>query len=98
MIDLMAEVTFTPNASKRTKDRIKEHGPIFKMESFDNPPCMNGVPSVFLRSKDGWFGWLIKDEISCRTPSDHLLTNQIQNGKIEEHKRKGNYEHCRKST
>ena len=27
MIDLMAEVTFTPNASKRTKDRIKEHGP-----------------------------------------------------------------------
>ena len=73
MIDLMAEVTFTPNASKRTKDRIKEHGPIFKMEAFDNPPCMDGVPSVFLRSKDGWFGWLIKDEILCRTPSDNMI-------------------------
>jgi|TARA_R110002110_G_scaffold290245_2_gene504430 hypothetical protein len=68
MMDLMAEVTFTPNASKRTKDRIREHGPVFKMESFDNPPCMDGVPSVFLRSKDGWFGWLIKDEILCRAP------------------------------
>ena len=76
MIDLMAEVTFTPNASKRTKDRIKEHGPLFKMESFDNPPCMDGVPSVFLRSKDGWFGWLIKDEIMCRNaplPSDNMI-------------------------
>ena len=73
MIDLIAEITFTPNASKRTKDRIKEHGPIFNMEAFDNPSCMDGVPSVFLRSKDGWFGWLMEDEILCRIPSDHMI-------------------------
>ena len=72
-LDLVAEVPFTPNASKRTKDRIKEHGPIFNMEAFDNPSCMDGVPSVFLRSKDGWFGWLMEDEILCRIPSDHMI-------------------------
>ena len=75
-LDLVAEVPFTPNASKRTKDRIKEHGPIFNMEAFDNPSCMDGVPSVFLRSEDGWFGWLISDEIFCRnapSPSDNMI-------------------------
>tara|TARA_R100000808_G_scaffold23654_1_gene52803 strand:- start:598 stop:828 length:231 start_codon:yes stop_codon:yes gene_type:complete len=68
MMNLMAEITFTPNASKRTKDRIREHGPVFKMVEFDNPACMDGVPSVFLRSEDGWFGWLRSDEILCRAP------------------------------
>ena len=84
-MDLMAEITFTPNASKRTKDRIREHGPVFKMVEFDNPACMDGVPSVFLRSEDGWFGWLRSDEILCRAPEMEIqgVDNHVFYGTIQ---------------
>lgn len=57
-------VTFCPrkNASLRTKNRLKEHGP-FKIEKFsDNVACFKGR-AVLLRASDGWFGWLPDDEI-----------------------------------
>jgi len=44
-----------PNASKRTKERIKQHGPVFCLES----KAIDAFrPEWLFRSKTGWFGWL----------------------------------------
>ena len=58
----------TSKANKRTKERIAQHGPTFDMEDFDTPSCMNGVPSVYLRSDDGWFGWIEQEHIRWTNP------------------------------
>ena len=59
----------TSKANKRTKERIAQHGPTFDMVDFDSPACMFGVPSVFLRSDDGWFGWIEQEHIRWTNPS-----------------------------
>ena len=58
----------TSKANKRTKERIAQHGPMFDMVDFDTPSCMDGVPSVFLRSDDGWFGWIEQEHIRWTNP------------------------------
>lgn len=58
-----------PNASRRTKNRIKENGPFFFIKDTGNHlfdwevgPCQ--VSGVLVASEDGdWFGWLPANEI-----------------------------------
>tara|TARA_Y100000296_G_scaffold77307_1_gene98814 strand:- start:318 stop:509 length:192 start_codon:yes stop_codon:yes gene_type:complete len=46
------------NASRRTKNRVKEHGPVFELEK-----VKFNTWERLLRSDDGWFGWLPFNEI-----------------------------------
>jgi len=67
-------VTINHNAAtKRTRNRVKEGGPIF--EFFDNT---NRPDSILLRSpKTGWFGWLPKSEVTLENYG--LYNNLINN-------------------
>jgi hypothetical protein len=49
-------------ASSRTRNRLREHGPQFKLVREDEPICFAGVRCVFVRSGE-WFGWLPINEI-----------------------------------
>ena len=49
-------------ASSRTRNRLREHGPVFKLVREDEPICFAGVRCVFVRSGE-WFGWLPLNEI-----------------------------------
>ena len=52
------------NASRRTKNRIKENGPKFELRGVSHPSCMNGRRSMLLSSPStNWFGWLLCEEI-----------------------------------
>jgi len=51
-----------PRASSRTRNRLREHGPVFKLVREDEPICFAGVRCIFLRSGE-WFGWLPLNEI-----------------------------------
>lgn len=57
---------FTPNenATRRTKDRIRQHGPDFSLlDDKQHLPIMGG-PALCLRSeRTGWLGWLRTDEL-----------------------------------
>lgn len=49
--------------TQRAKNRVREHGDIFKVERFDKPQCFKGRPSVCVRSvEDGWQGWFCLEE------------------------------------
>lgn len=57
-----------PNASRRTKNRIKEHGPFFVIRQTANHifdwevgPCE--VAGILLASEDSWFGWVPANEV-----------------------------------
>ena len=58
------------NASLRTKNRIKEHGPTFVTE--DGPKscsALNGVEAVLLKSTStGWVGWISVHEFDLTDP------------------------------
>ncbi len=57
-------ITATRNASQRTKNRIREHGPVFKVRQMSmSVNAMDGRACVSVESPDGWFGWLPLDEI-----------------------------------
>tara|TARA_R100000008_G_C3461631_1_gene104491 strand:+ start:174 stop:383 length:210 start_codon:yes stop_codon:yes gene_type:complete len=52
------------DARRRTKNRLREHGPSFKVRAVKKSvQCFNGAAGVFLDAPDGWFGWLRLDEI-----------------------------------
>ena len=53
----------TSKASQRTKNRIREHGPVFKLQGADE--TLSGE-QLLLRAGE-WFGWLPRDEfhIEC---------------------------------
>jgi hypothetical protein len=55
-------------ATKRTRDRIREHGPIFKIKDVDFPPCMGGEQSVLVEAADMWMGWLPLNEVDIAKP------------------------------
>ena len=65
MTSKQVQVKAKPNASLRTKNRIKEHGPIllfFKISNqtdFDPGINYHGFSTV----KGEWWGWLKSDEI-----------------------------------
>jgi len=49
----------TKEASKRTKERIKQHGPMFTKEGTDN--TLSG--EVWLLRSGEWLGWLPREEL-----------------------------------
>jgi hypothetical protein len=58
------ELRPTGNASKRTRERIAQHGPTFDVQRTDWPIAMNGAQSILVKSiKSGWLGWLPLNEV-----------------------------------
>ena len=69
----MVEITATKGASQRTKNRIREHGPMFSVrEVRQSVLAMGHKPCVLVGSPDGWFGWLLLDDLQNQ---DALLAN-----------------------
>lgn len=63
---MLVQLTPKPGASKRTKERIKAHGPLFDIETmcFNYPICFDGQKAALCASKQtNWFGWLPTNEI-----------------------------------
>ena len=57
-------ITIRRDASKRTKQRVKMHGPEFVINRQGKPECMFGERSILVTSVDsGWFGWLPMSEV-----------------------------------
>ena len=58
-------------ASKRTKERIKQHGPGFTWERTLRPSCFPGVTCAMLVSKTSdWFGWVPIKEIHWQSEEE----------------------------
>jgi hypothetical protein len=59
-------LTATPNASRRTRNRIREHGPVFEDATRDttgrNRGHVDGQWCVLVRAGH-WFGWLPIEEV-----------------------------------
>jgi hypothetical protein len=54
-----------PNASQRTKNRLREHGPDFHIaQSAMSVSALNDAEGLLMESDDGWCGWIPADEIS----------------------------------
>ena len=49
-------------ASRRTRNRIQEHGPDFRALKSGNCPILGDGLHWLVRAEDGWLGWLPKDE------------------------------------
>jgi hypothetical protein len=57
-------VAANENASQRTKNRVREHGPLFSVEDESKSVrCLSGKSGILLRSGE-WFGWLPVEEVS----------------------------------
>lgn len=58
-------VTVIPNlnASKRTRNRLREHPGVFTLKRTDSPSCL-GCKAHLIEHSDGWFGWLPANEIT----------------------------------
>ena len=70
-------------ATRRTKDRIRQHGTphgkdfqdgrgcpmAFTLMRCDRPESLDGVFSWELKAQDGWRGWIPKSEIECLNDS-----------------------------
>jgi len=64
---MKVELRPTSKASKRTKERIAQHGPVFWWEGKDVDARRD---EWLFRAESGWFGWLpLKDfEIISKKP------------------------------
>lgn len=49
------------SATRRTKNRIREHGPVFELHKDGIPGCFN--TKAILASSGDWLGWLPLSEI-----------------------------------
>ena len=57
-------LTALSSASQRTKNRIREHGPVFKARQWSmSVNAMDNRACVLVESPDDWSGWLPLDEI-----------------------------------
>ena len=57
-------ITIRRNASTRTKNRVKTHGPEFVISRQGKPECMFRERSILVKATDsGWFGWLPMSEV-----------------------------------
>lgn len=58
-------ITATETASRRTKNRIAENGPVFKVvQEGAFPVSMNGRESHNVRSDSTkWFGWFLASDV-----------------------------------
>lgn len=69
----MVEITAIKGASQRTKNRIREHGPMFVVRDVrQSVLAMGHKPCVLVGSLDGWFGWLPIEELQDQ---DALVAN-----------------------
>lgn len=59
----LSKLSPSDEATQRTKNRIREHGPDFKVERVEGAACFDGEESVLVRSEDGWFGWFPLNEV-----------------------------------
>ena len=61
-------VTLEPHspqfASRRTINRIIQHGPEFRALKSGNCPVLGDGLHWLVRSEDGWLGWLPQDEFN----------------------------------
>ena len=62
------KLTATSNATRRTRNRIAEHGPIFEDVTRELTGHNAVEQRVCLRAPDGWLGWLDIDEIQATSP------------------------------
>ncbi len=61
----------TGASSLRTRNRLKEHGPVFEFIKVRNPECFSGREGILVRSqKTDWLGWIEKNEVSIDPPLD----------------------------
>ena len=63
---LKMNVTLKANdqATRRTRNRIAEHGPDFRAVKSGNCPDLGSDLHVLVRSQDGWLGWLPWNEVN----------------------------------
>lgn len=57
-------------SSQRTKNRLKEHGPVFVLLKDDPAPCLalKKISWLVRSEKTGWEGWLPTDEVAACFP------------------------------
>jgi hypothetical protein len=62
---MTVSITTKPNASRRTKTRVREHGPVFIHQDGPKPVHFQNDGSLWIRveAPDGWMGWLPAEEI-----------------------------------
>lgn len=56
-------LTPKPQASSRTKNRLREHPGPFTLKRTDSPSCF-GREAHLVEHPDGWSGWLPADEVT----------------------------------
>ena len=59
-------------SSRRTINRIREHGPNFRAVKSGSPDALGGHPCWLFRAEDGWFGWLHRAEFDWAHVEDPL--------------------------
>ena len=66
------KITAASNATRRTRNRIAEHGPIFEDVTHEltgrNNFALPEGKGVCLRASDGWLGWIAISEIRATSP------------------------------
>jgi len=53
------------NATRRTRNRIREHGPNFRAERSGMCGSIDEL-GWLVRAEDGWFGWLPRSEFNFK--------------------------------
>jgi hypothetical protein len=59
------------NSSRRTRNRIREHGPNFRAVNSRGLTMFGKELHWLLRAEDGWFGWLPRAEFDFGRPVGH---------------------------
>lgn len=64
MSKLTIKITSLVHSSRRTLNRINEHGPYFYFLREDNPACFLGQKAIYVQSeRTQWLGWFPLSEI-----------------------------------
>jgi|TARA_R110000765_G_scaffold364823_2_gene455036 hypothetical protein len=67
--DIMKKIMISPTnkASQRTKNRIREHGPVFQVEDDER------MASQWLLRSGEWFGWLPRNEFHVECVGEKFI-------------------------
>jgi hypothetical protein len=65
-VNALFNVEFKNFASLRTKNRIRENGPIFRMEKLGLIDGMEGTAILLHSERTDWFGWLPLAELTLQ--------------------------------
>lgn len=58
-----ADIIASSAADKRTRNRLREHGPRFWINHRGHPWCFSGQEAIRVTSPTGWHGWLLSHMI-----------------------------------